>query len=234
MNHLVACCFCAGERLSGFLHTGWKWFRQIIFRPDNVCWVLVSTWCTRCWRNEIVHLSFRHWRSFCHCPQWRIQDFPEGGREPSRGGVNTPNFPENCMKSKEFGRPGGGVRPSRPPLDPPMVHFPTEDTTALAVCEVEVFADTGNWDFHQKTTFGYMWVKMSYQYCHNWKSKVIKVNSIGNSTTNSLTGNLDLFDDEIQTKEIILFNVLRTNTTTSNAAILNDIIQGLVHSKIRN
>ena len=47
--------------------------------------------------------------------QWRIQDFPEGGREPSRGGVNMPNFPENCMKSKEFGRPGGGVRPSRPP-----------------------------------------------------------------------------------------------------------------------
>ena len=34
--------------------------------------------------------------------------------------MNTPNFPENCMKSKEFGRPGGGVRPSRPPLDPPM------------------------------------------------------------------------------------------------------------------
>ena len=29
--------------------------------------------------------------------------------------MNTPNFPENCMKSKEFGRPGGGVRPSRPP-----------------------------------------------------------------------------------------------------------------------
>ena len=48
--------------------------------------------------------------------------FPRGGREPSRGGVNTPNFPENCMKSKEFGRPGGGVRPSRPPLDPPMIN----------------------------------------------------------------------------------------------------------------
>ena len=48
-----------------------------------------------------------------------------GGREPSRGGVNTPNFPENCMKSKEFGRPGGGVRPSRPPLDPPM---PSEES----------------------------------------------------------------------------------------------------------
>ena len=34
---------------------------------------------------------------------------------PPGGGVNTPNFPENCMKSKEFGCPGGGVRPSRPP-----------------------------------------------------------------------------------------------------------------------
>ena len=44
-----------------------------------------------------------------------------GGVNPPGGGVNTPNFPENCMKSKEFGRPGGGVRPSRPPLDPPMV-----------------------------------------------------------------------------------------------------------------
>ena len=38
-----------------------------------------------------------------------------GGVNPPGGGVNTPNFPENCMKSKEFGRPGGGVRPSRPP-----------------------------------------------------------------------------------------------------------------------
>ena len=46
---------------------------------------------------------------------------PGGGREPSRGGVNTPNFPENCMKSKEFGRPGGGRASLTPPLDPPMV-----------------------------------------------------------------------------------------------------------------
>ena len=36
------------------------------------------------------------------------------------GGVNTPNFPENCMKSKEFGRPGGGRASLTPPLDPPM------------------------------------------------------------------------------------------------------------------
>ena len=41
--------------------------------------------------------------------------FPRGGREPSRGGVNTPNFPENCMKSKEFGRPGGACVPHAPP-----------------------------------------------------------------------------------------------------------------------
>ena len=50
--------------------------------------------------------------------------FPRGGREPSRGGVNTPNFPENCMKSKEFGRPGGGRASLTPPLDPPMVSHP--------------------------------------------------------------------------------------------------------------
>ena len=31
------------------------------------------------------------------------------------GGVNTPNFPENCMKSKEFGRPGGGRASLTPP-----------------------------------------------------------------------------------------------------------------------
>ena len=41
--------------------------------------------------------------------------FPRGGHEPSRGGVNTPNFPENCMKSKEFGRPGGACIPHTPP-----------------------------------------------------------------------------------------------------------------------
>ena len=46
--------------------------------------------------------------------QWRIQDFPGGG-------VNTPNFPENCMKSKEFGRPGGGACVPHAPLDPPMI-----------------------------------------------------------------------------------------------------------------
>ena len=38
--------------------------------------------------------------------------FPPGRRQlpPGGGRQHTflPNFPENCMKSKEFGRPGGG------------------------------------------------------------------------------------------------------------------------------
>ena len=46
----------------------------------------------------------------------------------SPGGAPTPKiaiifhiFAENCMKMKEFGPPGGGARPWRPPLDPPMI-----------------------------------------------------------------------------------------------------------------
>ena len=31
-----------------------------------------------------------------------------------------PNFPKNCMKLKEF-RPQWEGRPSRPPLDPPLI-----------------------------------------------------------------------------------------------------------------
>ena len=55
--------------------------------------------------------------------QWRIQDFPEegaltpeGGRQPIIWSI----FPENCMKMKKFWARGGGTRPSRPPLDPPL------------------------------------------------------------------------------------------------------------------
>ena len=53
--------------------------------------------------------------------------FPRGGAPTPAGGeggrqhTNLPNFPKNCMKLKEFGiRGGGGERPSRPPLDPPL------------------------------------------------------------------------------------------------------------------
>ena len=50
---------------------------------------------------------------------------PRGGREHAI----LPNSPKNCMKLKEFGRRGGGVRPSRPPLDPPLnvISFPLMD-----------------------------------------------------------------------------------------------------------
>ena len=44
--------------------------------------------------------------------------FPQGGANSPGGRQHTilPNFPENCMKSKEFGRPGGGGAPLNPPL----------------------------------------------------------------------------------------------------------------------
>ena len=58
--------------------------------------------------------------------QWRIQDFPEGGA-PTLGGGRQPIicliFPENCMKMKKFWPRGGGARPWRPPLDPPLRQY---------------------------------------------------------------------------------------------------------------
>ena len=54
--------------------------------------------------------------------QWRIQDFP-------RGGANSQNcyyFSHFCRKLHENERiwtPGGGARPWRPPLDPPMIYI---------------------------------------------------------------------------------------------------------------
>ena len=50
--------------------------------------------------------------------QWRIQDFPEEGRQHEI----FPKFPQNCMKSKEFGPPGGGGgRPKFYYVDPPLL-----------------------------------------------------------------------------------------------------------------
>ena len=58
------------------------------------------------------------------CLQWRIQDFLEGGAPiPGGGGRQNaiwPIFPENCMKMKKNWPRGGGGRPLRFPLDPPM------------------------------------------------------------------------------------------------------------------
>ena len=62
----------------------------------------------------------------CKHLQWRIQDFPQGGAPTPKSAIIFQFFAENCMKMKEFGPPGGGARPWRPPLDPPMIwatHF---------------------------------------------------------------------------------------------------------------
>ena len=55
--------------------------------------------------------------------QWRIQDFPKEGVPTPQGGHQhtiLPNFPQNCMKLKEFGPPGAHVLLT-PLLDPPML-----------------------------------------------------------------------------------------------------------------
>ena len=53
--------------------------------------------------------------------QWRILDFPQGGAPTPKIAIIFHIFAKNCMKMKEFGPPGGGARPWRPPLDPPML-----------------------------------------------------------------------------------------------------------------
>ena len=46
--------------------------------------------------------------------------FSPGGAPTPKSAIIFQFFAENCMKMKEFGPPGGGARPWRPPLDPPM------------------------------------------------------------------------------------------------------------------
>ena len=46
--------------------------------------------------------------------------FPGGGAPTPKSAIIFQFFAKNCMKMKEFGPPGGGARPWRPPLDPPM------------------------------------------------------------------------------------------------------------------
>ena len=92
--------------------------------------------------------------------QWRIQDFPDVGRQLSGGGGRgehtiLPNFPKNCMKLREFGS-RGGVRvpraylksatgyplpiPHLPPFLPtphiptPYLHLPPQNGPKRAVC----------------------------------------------------------------------------------------------------
>ena len=55
--------------------------------------------------------------------QWRIKDFPEEGALAPKGGAPNyylANFSRKLHENEEIlGR--GGARPSRPPLDPPLL-----------------------------------------------------------------------------------------------------------------
>ena len=51
--------------------------------------------------------------------QWRIQDFPQGGRQLPKWVCQPIFLAENCMKMKEFGPPGGRASLA-PPLDQPL------------------------------------------------------------------------------------------------------------------
>ena len=57
--------------------------------------------------------------------QWRIQDFPEGGREPSRGAWTRQIFPKTAWNRKNLDAQGGRASLT-PPLDPPMLYCNTE------------------------------------------------------------------------------------------------------------
>ena len=84
-----------------------RWFW--VFLPCPAIFVNLNI--TNC---LIRHFAQEIWR-------WPVTDpgFPQGGAWTLQGGGHEhailPNSPKNCMKLKEFGRRGGGVRPSRPP-----------------------------------------------------------------------------------------------------------------------
>ena len=56
------------------------------------------------------------------------------GRQSQGGGAKLlfdQKFCKICMKMKEFGPRGGGARPWRPPLDPPMLTIPISKNILL-------------------------------------------------------------------------------------------------------
>ena len=71
------------------------------FRPDKIMNNSVRGLLTR------GLLKIVHW-------QWRIQDFPQGGAPTPKIAIIFQIFAENCMKTKEFGPPGGARVPGAP------------------------------------------------------------------------------------------------------------------------
>ena len=58
--------------------------------------------------------------------------FPSGGRQLPKWVCEPIFLAENCMKMKEFGPRGGGVRPWCPPLDPPLQEAQKRPSTPYA------------------------------------------------------------------------------------------------------
>ena len=72
--------------------------------------------------NHIIYAQLQHFfrLHFYINFQWRIQDFPEGGREPSRGGREHAKFSRKLHEIERIWTPRGGRASLTPPLDPPM------------------------------------------------------------------------------------------------------------------
>ena len=56
----------------------------------------------------------------CYWQQWRIQDFPQGGAPTPKSAIIFQFYPRKLHENERIWTPGGGARPWRPPLDPPM------------------------------------------------------------------------------------------------------------------
>ena len=76
-------------------------------------------WLRKVFRNH-WNINIMPWMVIENLLQWRIQDFPEGGREPSRGGREHAKFSRKLHEIERIWTPRGGRASLTPPLDPPM------------------------------------------------------------------------------------------------------------------
>ena len=93
--------------------------------------------------------------------QWRIQDFPNGGRPPEWGGrslLNRPIYTEKLHENWKILLHMGGARRLRPRLDPPLQMYSKHKYTVLpAWLELQgkwqkVRANSSSsYQYHQKT-----------------------------------------------------------------------------------
>ena len=84
--------------------------------------------------------------------QWRIQDFPQGGAPTPKSAIIFQFYPRKLHENERIWTPGGGARPWRPPLDPPVVF-------ALRVWILKSsLSITGDGEFTQITSEGSTYV----------------------------------------------------------------------------